>query len=89
MFYWAFQMVDDSCMSLTRHELGVRFYYSAFTTFYSLFARTSTGPSYQEREGEGEWGGAAPDGDCDMSNLSFLGSNGVSRLVILDSKKTC
>ena len=38
------------------------------------------------REGENEWGGAAPDGDCDMSNLSFLGSNGVSRLVILTAK---
>jgi hypothetical protein len=33
-------------------------------------------------------GGAAPDGDCDMSRLTFLGRNGVARLVIL-REKTC
>jgi hypothetical protein len=31
-------------------------------------------------------GGAAPDGDCDMSRLTFLGRNGVARLVILTAK---
>ena len=35
----------------------------------------------KERGGE-----AAPDGDCDMSNLTFLGRNSVARLVILSAK---